>query len=244
METFNKTEIKEKGNRKFITVIGVIIIGLLLSSIINDCSGGDVIPPRVVYDYKTDTVYIDRGYETKYQEAIKEVEKWKTAPPKTVIKWKEPDLRDVIIEKIPDSLLVIIEEQKERIAIQDNYIKLLPKNPKLVDISLKRDTLGLNLLNIDGRVNSYIYPIDLSIYEYKWLEGDLKYTRTSTKTTKTKNNNFKNLYLNGGYDFFTQSPTLDLEYFIQAGRFKFETSAGLRLKEVNANAKVGYRLLK
>lgn len=238
--------IKIKDGDMFIKIVGIIIAILLIAVLINDCTGGDVIPktPKVVYDYKTDTVYVDRGYETRYKEIAKELEKWKTAPPKTIIKWKEPDLEDIIIEKVPDSIWVILKDQQERIAIQDNYIKLLPKNPKLVDISLTMDTLGLNLLNIDGRVSSYTYPIYLDTYDYKWLEGSLKYTRTSTKTSKTNNNNFKNLYFNAGYDINTKSPLIDVEYYLNIGRFKVEANTGLQINDVNAKVKLGYRLLK
>lgn len=237
--------IKIKDGDMFIKVLGIIIAVLLIAVLLNDCSGDDVPKtPQIVYDYKTDTIYKNTEYKEKYEQALKEVEKWKSAPPKTIIKWKEPDLRDVIIEKVPDSILVYINGLKETIAIKDNYIKMLPKNPKLVDLALTRDTLGLNLLNIDGRVTSYIYPIYLDRFDYKWLEGDLKYTRTSTKTTKTKSNNFKNLYFNAGYDFIRQSPQIDAEYYINVGRFKIEANAGLQTQDVNANVKLGYRLLK
>ncbi len=242
MET--KQIIEIKGKDPLFKVMGIIIIGLLGAVLVNDCSGGDELPPEVVYKYKTDTIYKDSDYKQQYELALKEVERWKKAPPKTVVRWKQPDLEYVTITKVPDSILVELTNLKERIAIADNYIKFLPKNPKLVDLSLTKDTLGLNLLNVDGRVTSYIYPIYLDTYKYKWLEGNLNYTRTSTKTNKQKNNNFNNLYLNGGYDFFKESPKLEIEYFMTLGRFKIEANTGFQIKDVNAEVKLGYRLLK
>lgn len=237
--------IEIKRGDMFFKVVIVLIITLLVAVLINDCSG-DVIPkqPEVVYKYKTDTIFIDEDYQDRYYELVKEVDKWKKAPPKTIIKWKEPDLKYVTIDKVPDSILVIIDSLKYRLAIHDNYIKMFPKNPKLIDLSLTKDTLGLNLLNVDGRVTSYIYPIYLDRFDYKWLEGNLKYTRTSTKTIKQKNNNFKNLYFNTGYDIVRETPEIGVEYFFNINRFKFEASTGIQLKDVNAEVKIGYRLLK
>ena len=240
--------IKQKTGDLFFRLAVFLIVTLLIIVVINDCSKPRIpLEPEIVYNYETDTVYSDRGYEEKYLEAIKEVDRWKTAPPKTIIKWKEPDLSNIDLQKLPDSLLVIIGELRDSIRIADNYIKYLPKNPKLIDINLTKDTLGLNLLNIDGRVTSYIYPIYLERFNYKWLEGDLKYTSTTHKTTKVKENRFNNLFVNGGYEFRSKSPEVSLEYYINMGRFKLEANTGFPINNNNnirADLKLGYRIIK
>lgn len=151
----------------------------------------------ISYEYTTDTVFIDKPYAVPEPYAV-------STPPRILIRYKmDSSLLDSLKLVISDRNIIITGLQ-DSITISKNYLKQFPENPKLIALQLKRDTLSLGLLGIDGLVNESIWPIDLNIYEYRWdYLSDLSRHGIKPPPTETPSLDY---YVGGGYDFVGGSP--------------------------------------
>ena len=222
-------------------VIGILSIALMFKQ----CSEPQVITKtKDVYKYKTDTVYVNNGYKEKYDEIVKLYnKKSKVTPPKTVTIYKDSKPNDIVIYKIPDSLSLQIATLKRRINIADNYIKNFPKNDKLIDFKLIKDSLNITTLNIDGITSKKEYPLYLDLYGYSWYDNELH--NFKVKNNVINKNRFNQMYLYTGYDLLKQSPALGLEYYLIINKFKVGANSMLLInKDSNfvLSINIGYRL--
>lgn len=226
----------------------VICIGLLLIALFvrgcNNKPNTESVTQKTAYKYITDTIEVDKGFEEKYNEMLYLYKKAKQTPPLTVTYYKTLDPENIYIEKIPDSILLKIDSLEQRILISNKYLKNFPKADKLISFDLQKDSLKITTLNISGQTIKKDYPLYFNLFKYSWYDNELHNIKTKD-LTKTKKNILNQLYLNGGYDFINQKPTIGGEYFILLSRFKIEAISEFTIEptpKLSAGAKLGYRL--
>lgn len=229
------------------------IIALLVVILMLQQCGSDKGPKEVVrYEYVTDTAFANKVYRTLREEMKNFEKKWDSTPPKQVTYYITPEAENVTIEKIPDSLILWIdqlnaENDSLRLAISDKYIKNHPTASKLIDFSLTRDTLDIRTLTIAGETKGEAFPLYLNEFDYYWEGNTLYHRKTKNPFRADKPSRWRNLYINGGYEWFENVPTLGLEYYVEFGKFKVEAkSSALFLQEPQLRGEVtlGYRLFK
>lgn len=217
------------------------IIGILLIIIWYSGCNNKPIPGKLEYKYKTDAIYGDQPFKPSTN--IKEKTK-----PLILIEWKKVRV-PYKVEVIPDSLKLLIRNLEDSLAsiiIDKEFLTNFPKASKLINFDLFHDTLNITLMGIDGKTKSHIYPMDFHNYKYQWYDNELHHKESKYKDKKD-NAKFKQLYLDGGYDFFNQSPLLDMNYQINMGRLRLTASSGMYINsnpQLNAQLKMGIRLLR
>lgn len=235
-----------KTNTIYLGIIGLLVIALILRG----CGDKPVIVDH--YNYVTDTTYSSRQYKELFKQIAGLEEKLSKTPPKEIIYYPTPDPSNVIIEKIPDSLLVYIVDLKNendslRIVISDKYIKNYPRADKLIDFKLTQEAFDITSLDIKGDIKTGNYPLYLDTYDYYWKENSLHHIKRDKPNKIKIPNQWDQLYVNAGYDFIVQSPTLKIDYSKTFGRFRVGTTGQIYIEEnpnLRADIVLGYRLLK
>ena len=220
----------------FLSVILILIIVIILKG-----CGGNNGDGKITYKYKTDTLKVEVPYEV-------EVEVEKVTPPKLVIKWKDRPV-PYEVQVVPDSLKLLIknlEDSLQSVLIDKKFLTNFPKASKLINFDLKFDTLNITTLDIAGETESNIYPMDFDNYKYQWYDNALHHEDFKKKKPKDKTK-WKQLYMDGGYDFIQQSPLLGINYNVKFSRVRVSAGTTMHLQPVpiiTGTAKVGFRLLK
>lgn len=149
-------------------------------------------------------------------------------PPKVIVKYEYD-------ESLLDSMSLIIQEQEiiiqgleEKVKVNHNFLKKYPKNPKLVDLKLTKDSLSLALLQIDGYIYKTDYPIYLDEFQYRWVYPDLTHKPFSFKKPKVKKF-FSSTYVNLGYYSHTQDYHVSLSSQVFYKKFGIEADIGVVL---------------
>jgi hypothetical protein len=218
----------------FLTIIIILAIIIYLKG----CGGSKEPIEKLVYDYKTDTLYIDRPFEII--KTITEV-----TPPRYITKYKT-DTVEVSIEVIPNYLQLKIAGLQDSIKIHQQYLAKYPGNSKLIEFKLNSDTFDITLLDTAANIFTRSYPIDLKYYKYQFRDNDLHHEDINYRKPKKKLD-FKSLYASGGYDFISKSPTLGLDYTLNFNRIRVSTGSIILLNTnptILLQAKLGLRLLK
>lgn len=214
----------------YLTIIGSILILLIYILF------GNTNPiPTIEYIYKTDTVYVDKPYEVPIPYEV-------PTPPK-VIKIYRIDSTSI------DSLSMIIKDKdllifklKDSILVSEFYLKQFPKNPKLLSLGLTKDSLDISLLNINGSINTFNWPINLTYFDYMW-----DYKNNLTRSVHKVSNygpNF-NYYIGAGWDITRTSPFITNQIEITNRKIKLFTSTDIGLLDIkSSNFKfgIGYSL--
>lgn len=234
-----------KKDKYYLIIISILVITLI---IFKGCEKPQ--QPINHYTYTTDTLYHAKKYEallTKFSSVQKDLKKLKETPPKTINYYTTPNPETITIEKVPDSLILYIEDLKEKIAISDKYIKNYPKNDKLIDFQLTRDSLDIATLTIKGDTKKQTFPMYLDNYNYFWAENRLlRKDRKSIYKYKDPNK-WNQLFFKVGYDLLYFSPNLGLDYHIDLGRFRLQAESNMLIiseTPFTFNINLGYRLLK
>lgn len=231
----------QKSTRFYLGVIGILVLIIMLK----DCSGkGGKIKEDPHTLYKTDTIVHKKHYRTLVERIKGLEEELRNTPPRVINIHPNPDPKTITIEKIPDSILVYIEDLEQRIAISDKYLKNYPFSDKLIDFRLTKDHFGLSTLGIDGLTRERKYPLDLGRYDYYWDNNSLNHKEKDESSFEF--GSLRNLYINGGYDFFQGVPSLGLDYSFKFNRFKVSTDIYTLFHKPGAllygDVKLGYRL--
>jgi len=239
-----KTQENNLGERfKTLTPYLLIALLILLSVIIfKNCKGDLVSPndinPKTIYKYKTDSIYKRKYYELLRLHNIK-------TPPLIVERWLTPEKEIDSVNVIPGYLLVYIKGLQDSLKINQNFVVNYPKAPKLIDFTLKKDSLVITTFDNEARLFTNRYPLYLNNFNYQWYDNDLHRKETSypgINKTKLKWNQF---YINSGYSLTQSKPLIGFEYNLTPGRFKFDLDADFTLEQ-NPNfifkAKLGYLL--
>lgn len=222
-------------------VIGTFIIIFLFLKI-KGCKGK--IPKQYWEnkDFKPHIINVPKPYFLKLPPNII------TIPPYTIIKYKDyPNQNQIKCEK--DSLIRVIDSLGKLLAtINPKYLTQFPTSPKLVGGLFKLDTLKLDLLKIDGKIESYIYQTSYQNYNYLWKDGQIHANPIESITTvpqKTKEKLNQALYINGGYNFLNQKPLISADYYIRYRKFQINVEPKITLEKnptLELNGKIGYRL--
>jgi len=223
-----------KIERLFFLSITIILIIIIL---LKGCDQDKEPTVKLVYDYKTDTLYVDKPFEV-----IKTI--FETTPPRYITKYKRDTVK-VFIEVIPNYLQLKIEGLQDSIKIHQQYLAQYPGNSKLVEFNLKRDTFDITLLDTAANIITKEYPIDLNYYNYQWVNNKLHHE--DVIYNEDKKFDFKSLYATGGYDFASGSPTLGLSYYLEWTRLKISAEPFIMLNQSPTlvfQTKIGLRLLK
>jgi len=119
----------------------------------------------------------------------------------------------------------IIQGLQEEIEISENFLKLYPQNPKLVEMSLFRDSLNLSLLGINGQVYSEHYNLFYQDYNYRWSSGVMGYSKTKYRPQEPRLSH----YLVFCLDFLHRKPFGEFQLDFRFNNYSF---AFLRASEV------------
>lgn len=198
----------------------------------------------------TDTVYKGKYF------ALKKLYDKRSTPSKLII-WdtvyipSESPVKDITFNPNNGQVTVIPKDTiKPLYNYNERFLSLYPEASKLIEFSLQKNNLSINLLNTDGRVTTQLFPLFLDNIDYQWYDNTLHETpfKEETFSQKLKDNiRFKGLYANGGYDIFNKQALLGLEYNLEIYRFKLDgeiKSSFNNNSPFNAEVKLGYRLFK
>lgn len=202
---------------KIITIIGILALTFYLGFRTNKSES-----PNPHVKVVTDTIFISKPYPE-----IKIIRD--TLKPDRVTIYQEDSsrIKELELRILNDSLhySFIIKGLQEKIEISENFLKLYPQNPKLVEMSLFRDSLNLSLLGINGQVYSEHYNLFYQDYNYHWSSGVIGYSKTKYKPQEQRLSHF----ICFGFDFLREKPfgEFQLDY-----RFNNNSFAFLRASEV------------
>lgn len=220
------------------------IIGLLILIIILRGCGDKPNPTKPDYKYITDTLYVDKPYQV-----IKTVTK--ITPPKTIIKWKRDTVTQWKIKYPQDSssstLTLNTPDSSQQIKIDEAFLTQYPGNSKLINADLSLDSFKITTLNIQGQIQTEIYPMYYDRYQYQWYDNKLHREKIKPKKVKDPDR-FKQLYVNVGYELLSASPFIGVDYqitLLKKLRFTANTQIDLQtIPTLRVEGKIGYRLTK
>lgn len=202
---------------KIITIIGILALTFYLGFRSNKSESSN---PHV--KVVTDTILISKPYPE-----IKIIRD--TLKPDRVTIYQEDSsrIKELELRILKDSLhySFIIQGLQEEIEISENFLKLYPQNPKLVEMSLFRDSLNLSLLGINGQVYSEHYNLFYQDYNYRWSSGVMGYSKTKYRSQEPRLSHS----LIFGLDFLHRKPFGEFQLDF---RFNNDSFAFLRASEV------------
>lgn len=240
-------------NLFYAIILGFLILGISLT--IRDCYEikKEKPVPVIEYVYETDTVYVPEPYSKEEEKGKKPIKDEKTTPPSTIKQYvDEPDNdKEIVITDKEEDILLVDKSTYDTTKINYKYITSFVYADKLLSMNLTRDTLGITTLSTGGKITSKLYPIYLKQYSYRWYDNKLNHysdpesNNQNNPSSRLEKNTFNQLYLNGGYDWLNQSPTLGIDYMINIYRFRISAGTEINLKDsdIRFNTRLGYRLL-
>lgn len=159
------------------------------------------IPDPVIiidYQYDTDTIWRDTLYLIGDPYPV-------PTPPRTIIRYEMDSVALNYFKLTISKQNIYIASLLDTISIHQNYIKQFPKNPKLLELSLIKDSLSLGLLQIFGRAEKKNWPINLNRFNYRWdyVNG---LSRKITKLPPAEEKSFAQYFAGGGVDLLWRSP--------------------------------------
>lgn len=186
-------------------------------------------------NFKTDSVKVNVDYDKLPKPVYKNY-----VPPAIVINYIDSTktLHTSVVQS--GELLKVIDSLKNEITlINDKFLKIAPKNPKLLYGEMSFDSLRLDVLNIDGQIYSNRYHVNYDRFSYQWVDGNIKANPVFRKTKPTFT---KGLYLYGGYDPFNMLPLGGAEYRLNYKRFEVSAESWLTPKSLQGRAILSYQI--
>lgn len=218
--------------KTLIIILITIIIGLIIwDTFIREHK---ILDPIITIDYQyvTDTIWKDTLYLKGDPYPI-------PTPLKYLIRYKIDSTAIKNLKLILSEKNLYIAGLKDTITLHESYLKQFPNNPKLIELSLIKDTMVLGLLQISGQAESKSWPIDLNRFDYRWdYVNDL--TRRNTKLPPIKEKFFAEYFVGGGYDLIWRSPYIsgEIEKDLQRIRLYCNADIGL-LNWETSSIKIG-----
>ena len=216
---------------KIITIIGILALTFYLGFRSNKSESSN---PHV--KVVTDTVFFPKPYPEI--QIIRD-----TLKPDRVTIYQEDSsrIKELELRILKDSLhySFIIQGLQEEIEISENFLKLYPQNPKLVEMSLFRDSLNLSLLGINGQVYSEHYNLFYQDYNYRWVDGRLGYSKTKYKPQEQRLSH----YFSVGFDFLREKPfgEYQLDFQFSSNKYAFFRASGVLLFDERPRLEVGLK---
>lgn len=207
-----------------ILLVFLILIGLvLLYKTCNRDSGTPVLPQPS----KTDSIKVDY-----FPEAGKIPSDYVPIKPEVVILYRDRIDTFTKVVRVVDTFYVINTFTVDTFGISKSFLTNFPKNPKLIDGNFTSKAFKFTFMYPEqGRVETKEYPIDLSAFEYMWLNDSLagKPLSTHSKPINLKPPITTSSWLYVGYNPFTKASKLAIDYAIEYkhlglfGRGQFST---------------------
>lgn len=230
--------------KKAIITLGIII--LLLGGYIY-WNATYYRPKELDKDYETQLIEINKRYSELLETLSKKVSRYDSLKPH-IIEHYIREKPTYIINNYIDSTFVVIDTIiNDTVIIHKDFLTNFPTNPKLVNLSLTKDSLDLVTMNLDGDVIGNRWPMDLDNYDYMYIDNKLTYKPTTR--LGIKKNKWNLLYLNAGYEFVYKDPYIGVSYVVPlTNRLSIAASATVLFSDTDpftiAPLGVGYRLLK
>lgn len=189
--------------------------------------------------FKTDTVHVEVDYSKL------PIPRFEYKVPPAQIRHYPVPVKDTQFIKITldDSLLHVIDSLKGTIiAINERYIKFMPKAHKLLYGEFDGDSLQLDVLTIDGKIETQIWGVNYDKFIYQYVDGSLK---AQPIKSNTKSLDYA-LYGNAGVLFYTdRAAFIGLEGNLYKKRFKLGGELNLTLDKTPQpllKTSLGYKL--
>lgn len=223
------------------TIILVLVVTLLVK--INNKVDHEVAYWRAK-TFKTDTVFSETEYRVRvpYPEYMppEVVEVTKEVIPKAYL-----EVRDSLIH-----LVNIIKNQRDSLLINNRFLSLHPRSSKLVGAFFTKDSVILDLLDINGQITIQKYPVDYSRFKYLYSNSSMSVSEYSTTEDINKPKNriisYNGLYLNHKYDFHNKFHGLNAEIGLNIWKFRVqgfgEVPLGSNIVPAQYGIKTGFRL--
>ena len=199
--------------------LGALILGLAIGYWL---TRNNVVPPEPLNNYQVDTIYLSYpGTPPPLNTNVK---------PKTLIIYS--GLVDSLkLIRINDSLQAVIDSLKgDTVFIKDKFLTLFPQYPKLISMDLKLDSLSLTLLNTDATLKGYIFPLQLSYYQYRWGIEGLSASITPPKVVSGRSRLSSELMGYAGYQFFSHKPLVGFLQTFQVSRISLSGDISLTIE--------------
>lgn len=220
------------------TLIIVLLSLILIGLVIWDRFFRERPSPIVInYDYITDTIIDSIPYQVPIPYPV-------PTPPSTIVIHISDSLAIDSLSLIIKGKEILIARLRDTLAIQQNFLKQYPNNPKLLSMNLTRDSLVFGLLPITAQIEEYHWPIDLNRFNYSW-SLPLGLHRQSTSLPPTEKKPFAKYFVGGGVNFVSSSLYLSGKMEKDWSRIRLygETQIGLLKKETSAiRIGVDYRI--
>lgn len=186
------------------TLLIIVLILILIFKFCEDSKNEiNEIDKKPDYNYKTDTIYVDRPFVPK--EHIGEKTKPKT---KTFYENEKPRFK----VSCKDSIITIRDtiDTSQVFYLSPDFLKLYPSSPKLLNLELKKDSLSLTLMDSMAKVFTDYYPIDLLYFNYRINEtGEMKREDLNYKPKKYVS---KGLFVGAEYRVNKNIPLVFINY--------------------------------
>lgn len=185
--------------------------------------------------FKTDTVYV----EVDYSKLPKPTFTYQV-PPNKVYTYPQEQVNHISII-LSDSLIQVIDSLENKITqLSSDYLKLYPSASKLIYAQFSSDSLNLDLLSIDGRMRSHVYPWDLSQFKYQWINGEMR-----AQSIKYKQPLRSEFFGYGGYEIAFKAPIMGIDYSVYKGSFRLRAQTQISLEqkpELSLNGTIGIKI--
>lgn len=168
-----------------------------------------------------------------------------TVPEKEILTFKNENPLNRSLIKANDSLYQVVDSLGAVISNLDRkYITLYPDNPKLLSGFFSRDSLRLELLNIDGTITSHLWLTDYERYKYGFKNNTLTTARLpEPPLVKRKFISLleHDLFTHVGYDFPLQAGYIQGDYYLHWRKVVFAAHLGSTLeRHPNLEARIGF----
>jgi len=198
-------------------------------------------PQKVVeYKYRTITTRIPYPYSVPEPYPV-------PTPPSKVIVYEIDSIALDSLKILLQGQELIIAGLRDSIRINEAFLKQFPRNPKLLSLEVKKDSIKMDLLEISGYPGDWYLPVDFNHYSYRWNLSS-GFTRKNVKPTilpPTLKEPFANYFVGGGVDLWHRMPYISAraEKQFSSTRLYIGTQIGLlELDRSNLHVGVEYQL--
>lgn len=205
-------------------ILITLVIGIAIGFLLTRCNQETIEVEKLIYNYKTDTII----QKIPFQVLDTLIE---YAPPKTIIQYVDTgSYKYITVEKVDSNLIVQIEKLNKEITIHENYLKKYPTASKLVELKLDYSTLSLTLLDIDAKIKTSIYPIDLQHYKLQYINDSLRFKDIIIDKPKPKIKFNGDIYTGIMYEFLSRTPLANVSYVTKYRNILFQLDPAISIE--------------
>ncbi len=184
--------------------------------------------------FKTDTIIVKAPHVDvhlpKYPNYV---------PPKFVLNYLDSSVNYIQVQA-NDSLVRVIDSLQNRITqINIDFLKRYPEASKLIYAEFRNDSLRLDMLNIQGKINTELYSLNYNRFTYQYRDNQLRSEKLPFKKYQFLS------YIYGGYDIAQTTPIIGLDYSVLRDRYRLSGFSNFYIREnpqLTAGITFGYKL--